>query len=191
MIGYFTFHAFAPCIKCTVNAFLYCECLLDNVFIITWFVECFWHLAKYRLHISHRCRLKEWHFKNNSEDVLNAWSRCPLLCWNFLKMLTFLCQVLIFVYIKRLHLFIALLFLFLLFIHKLQLDIFVSCMPCIILVHFYSLIPPSTLSMMHFFSLFIYLFIYTDRQIDTQTYCPFYFKLSVYFNVCHKGLDYV
>ncbi len=125
------------------------------------------------------------------KDVLNAWSRCPLLCWNFLKMLTFMCQVLIFVYIKRLHLFIALLFLFLLFIHKLQLDIFVSCMPCIILVHFYSLIPPSTLSMMHFFSLFIYLFIYTDRQIDTQTYCPFYFKLSVYFNVCHKGLDYV
>ncbi len=72
------------------------------------------------------------------KDVLNAWSRCPLLCWNFLKMLTFMCQVLIFVYIKRLHLFIALLFLFLLFIHKLQLDIFVSCVPCIILVHFYS-----------------------------------------------------
>ncbi len=43
---------------------------------------------------------------------------------------------------------------------------------CIMLVYFYSLIPPSTHSMMHFFLtiyLFIYLFIYADRQIDRQT----------------------
>lgn len=37
MIGWFTFRAFAPDIKCIVNAFqcLQCDHTFDNVFIIT------------------------------------------------------------------------------------------------------------------------------------------------------------
>lgn len=98
MIGYFTFHAFAPCIKCTVNAWA-CNvtallsflimCLLSpdvwSAFGI-WLNTDFTSLsdAGLRNDIS-RTILKDL----SSELVLNAWSRCPLLCWNFFENVNF------------------------------------------------------------------------------------------------------